>query len=63
MRFDPAHRYTVMSSVEKQREHAKEVREHAHRETNPVTKARLHEIANNLEEAANELERHQDRRR
>jgi hypothetical protein len=51
-----------MSSVEKLREHAKEVREQAHREADPMTKARLHKIANNLEEAANELERHQDRR-
>jgi hypothetical protein len=44
------------------RKHAKELRDHAHRETDPLIKARLHQVANNLEAAAAEIERHQDRR-
>ena len=44
------------------RKHAKEIRDHAHREIDPLLKARLHQVANNLEAAAAEIESHQDRR-
>jgi hypothetical protein len=45
-----------MTPVDRIREHAKKAREAAHRATDPMTKARLHEIANDLERVAEELE-------
>jgi hypothetical protein len=51
-----------MGPLDSLREHAKELRDHAYRETDPLIKARLHQVANNLEAAAIEIERHQDRR-
>jgi hypothetical protein len=44
------------------REHAQRVREDAHRETDPLTKARLHQIADDLDKAAEEIERDHERR-
>jgi hypothetical protein len=52
----------TMGPLDNLREHAKELRDHAHRETDPLIKARLHQVANNLEAAAIEIERRQDRR-
>jgi hypothetical protein len=51
-----------MSLLDNLREHAKELRDHAHRETDPLIKASLHQVANNLEGAAAEIERQQDQR-
>jgi hypothetical protein len=51
-----------MGSLDKLREHVNEIREHAHRESDPRVKARLHQIANDLEKAVAEIERHLDRR-
>jgi hypothetical protein len=52
----------AMGLLDNIRKHAKAIRDHAHRETDPLIKARLHHVANNLEGAAAEIERHQDRR-
>ena len=43
--------------IEKLREYAKEAREHADRETDPIDNALLHRVAIDLEAAANEIER------
>jgi hypothetical protein len=51
-----------MGLLDNLREHAKALRDHARRETDPLIKARLHQIANDLEAAAAEIERHRDRR-
>ena len=51
-----------MGLLDDLREHAKAIRDHAHRETDPLIKARFHQVANDLEAAADEIERHQDRR-
>jgi hypothetical protein len=54
--------FVAVSSLDRLKEHVKEVREHAHREPDPLLKARLHQIANDLEEAVTEIERHLERR-
>jgi hypothetical protein len=48
-----------MGLLDNLREHAKEIRDDAHRETDPLIKSRLHQVANDLEAAA-EIERQQD---
>jgi len=45
----------AMGLLDHLREHAKEIRDHAYCETDPLIKARLHQIANNLEAAAAEI--------
>jgi Family of unknown function (DUF6381) len=49
-----------MTAFDRIREHAKKTREEAHRATDPITKARLHQIANDLEKIADELEGRSD---
>lgn len=46
-----------MATSERIRQHAIAAREEAQRTPNPMVKARLHEIANELEKLADELER------
>jgi len=45
-----------MAPHERIREHARKAREAAHLATDPMTKVRLHEIANDLEKVADALE-------
>jgi hypothetical protein len=49
-----------MGLHERIRNHAQEAREHARRATDPLIKSRLHDIANLLDRAADELERLSD---
>ena len=51
-----------MGLLDKLREHAKEIRDHAHRETDPLIKAGLQRVANDVEAAAAVIEGRQDRR-
>jgi hypothetical protein len=49
-------RAVAMTPRDRVREHAKRAREAAQLATDPMIKARLHEIANDLEKLAEELE-------
>jgi hypothetical protein len=49
-----------MAPHDRIREHARQAREAAQQATDPMTKARLHEIANNLDRVADELEGRSD---